>query len=205
MRLVTKAAVLTVFLASMAGCVSTPQKPYVALAEPAARITQPSAGKALIYFVRTSNFGWPWPATIFDGDRHIGTLVLEWDKEKNTARKAYMAYEATPGQHMFSVYSENADFLPANVVAGKTYFVHVKSVIGTWKYRFYLVPQQGQLPQHELNEVIASGRQLVLTPDGVQAAKDSAADFKETKASWWPKYQARPANERLELRPQDGR
>ncbi len=205
MRLVTKTAVLAVFLASMAGCVSTPQKPQVSVVEPAARITKPSPGKALIYFVRTSNFGWPWPAVIFDGDRHIGTVVLEWDKEKNSAKKAYMAYEAAPGQHMFSVYSENADFMPANVAAGKTYYVHVKSVIGTWKYRFYLVPQQGQLPQHELNEVIASGRQLKLTEDGALWIKENAEDIKKVKDEWWQKYQARPANERLELRPEHGR
>lgn len=205
MRLMTKTAVLAVFLASMAGCASTPQKPQVSVVEPAARITKPGPGKALVYFVRTSNFGWPFPAVLFDDDRHIGSIVLEWDVEKKTAKKGYVAYEATPGPRMFSVYSENADFLPANLVAGKTYFVHVRSVIGMWKYRFYLSPQQGQLPQHELDEVIATGRQQVLTPDGVQVVKDSAEDLKQIKADWFPKYQARPASERLELRPQDGR
>lgn len=205
MRAVTRTAILAVFLASMAGCAVTPQKPQASVVEPAARITRPAPDKALVYFVRTSKLGWPVPSPIFDGDQHIGTLVLDWDFKKNTQLKAYMAYEATPGKHLFMVYGENADFVPAEVSAGKTYFIHVRPVMGVWKARFYMSPQQGQLPQHELDEVIASGRQLKLTEEGVQFVKDNAEDIKKVKAEWWQKYQARPANERLELRPEDGR
>lgn len=205
MDTIRKSALLLVLAGLLAGCVGTPSKPLVALSEPTARVTKPAPDKALVYFIRTSKLGWPFPAPIFDGDRHIGTLVLEWDNEKRNAKKSYVAYEATPGQHLFSVYSENADYLPANLVAGKTYYVLVRVVMGVWKPRFYMTPQQGQLPQHELDEVIAGGRQLVLTPDGIQAVEDSAEDFQKVKAEWWPKYQARPANDRLELRPQDGR
>jgi len=141
----------------MAGCAATPQKPLVSLVEPAARIAKPAPDKVLVYFVRTSKPGWPVSSPIFDGDPHIGTLVLDWDREKNTQLKAYTAYEAIPGKHMFMVYGVNADFLPAEVSAGKTYFVHVRPVMGVWKARFYMSPQQGQLPQHELDEVIAAG------------------------------------------------
>lgn len=203
MRFVSKAALLAVILVSMTGCVSAP--PHVSLVEPAERITQPTPGKALVYFIRSSKLGWPFPSPIFDGDQHIGTLVLGWDTQKNTQLKAYMAYEATPGKHMFSVYSENADFLPAELAAGKTYYVFVRVVPGVWKARFYLSPQKGQLPQHELDEVINSGRQVKLTAEGVQFVKDNAKGFKKVKEEWWQKYQARPASERPELRPEDGR
>jgi len=205
MNTISKSAVLLVLVGLLAGCVGTPPKPAAVVVEPSARISQPGPGKALVYFTRSGKFGWPFQAVLFDGDRHIGTSTMEWDPAMNTAKKSYVAYEADPGQHLFSVYCENADFLPANLVAGKTYFVHIRPVIGVWKYRFYFSPQQGQLPQHELDQVIATGRQLMLTPEGIQYAKDSAEDFKQIKEEWWAKYQARPAAERLELRPQDGR
>jgi len=203
MHFPSKAIFLAVILVFMAGCASAP--PQVSLVEPTARITQPAPDKALVYFIRTSKLGWPFPSPIFDGDQHIGTLVLGWDTQKNTQLKAYLAYQATPGKHRFSVYSENADFLPAELAPGKTYYVLVRVVPGVWKARFYLSPQKGQLPQSELDEVIASGRQLKLTEDGVKYVKDNAEDFKKVKEEWWQKYQARPASERPELRPEDGR
>jgi hypothetical protein len=193
-------------MAFMVGCAAVPQKPQAVEIDPATRITKPGPGKALVYFMRTSNYGWMMPAPIFDNDKYVGSIVMEQGTSAFAPKKkTHIAYETDPGKHTFTVYAENVDFLPAELAAGKTYHVQVRPVMGIWKIRFYLTPQQGQLPQPELDEVIAQAGQLSPTEDGRQWAAANTADYQKTKAEWWEKYQARPASERLELRPEHGR
>jgi len=190
----------------MVGCKAVPQKPQAVEIDAATQITEPSPGKALIYFMRTSNYGWMMPSPVYDNDKYIGSIAMEIGVSGFVAKKkTHIAYETDPGKHMFTVYSENVDFLPAELAAGKTYYVQVRPVMGIWKIRFYLTPQQGQLPQNELDNVIAQAGQLKATEDGRQWAAANMADYQKTKAEWWEKYQARPAGERLELRPEHGR
>jgi hypothetical protein len=200
------AAFLALALAALAGCAGTPPKPHAVEIDPATRVTRPGPGKALVYFLRTSNYGWMMPSPIFDNDKYIGSIAMEQGASAYVAKKkTHIAYETSPGKHMFTVYAENVDFLPAELSAGKTYFVQVRPVMGMWKIRFYLTPQQGQLPQHELDEVLAQAGQLKPTEDGYRWAQENAADYQKTRAEWWEKYQARPAAQRLELRPEHGR
>lgn len=212
MKLVIRAVVLPVLLAFMIGCGGVPQKPQAVEVDPATRIAKPSQGKALVYFMRTSNYGWLAPAPIYDDDKYIGSIAMEQGTSIFVAKKkTYIAYETNPGKHMFTVYSENVDFLPAELVADKTYYVLVRPVMGVRKIRFYLTPQHDQLlqhdqvPQHELDDVIAQAGQLKATLEGQQWAAANAANYQKTKAEWWEKYQARPAGERPELRPEHGR
>jgi hypothetical protein len=214
MRNIMRIAVLGTFVASMTGCISLPPKTHAVEVEPAARITKPSPGKALVYFIRTSKYGAIFPAPIFDNDHYIGSVALEYEQGLvviEISKWNYLAYEVTPGKHMFTVHAQNIDFLPAELSAGKTYYVHIRAVpaapefMGAPKIRFYLTPQQGQLPQRELDEVLAQGGQLKPTLEGQLWVKENAADYQKTKAEWWQKYQAKPANERLELRPEHGR
>jgi len=193
-------------VATLPACTITPPKPHAVEIEPAAQVTKPAPGKALVYFLRTSGYGYIIPSPIYDNDNYIGSIAMQVGKNAYVPqKKTHIAYQAEPGKHMFTVFSENVDFLPADLVAGKTYYVQVRPVIGTWKIRFYLTPQQGQLPQHELDDVLAQRGQLKVTDDGVAWAREHLEDYRKTREEWWVKYQARPASERLELRPQDGR
>ena len=46
----------------------------------------------------------------------------------------------SPGEHMFMVVGESADFLKANVSEGKTYYTVVTPRMGFWKARFSMHP-----------------------------------------------------------------
>ena len=173
--------------------------------EPTARITRPSPGKSLVYFVRTTIYAGAVPSPLFDGDKYIGTIAMEYDATRGVKKKNHLAYETEPGKHVFMTYSEIGDFLPAELLPGKTYYVQVRPVIGTWAARFYLTPQNGQLNQPEIDEIIANGGQLRVTDEGLQWARDKAADIQKFKAEQWEKWQARPASSRHELRKESGR
>jgi len=205
MRLTKFAIPIAALVVVLSGCAGK-YMPHAVEIEPSAQATKPEPGKALVYFIRTSNYGYMMPSPIFDNDKYIGSIVMEPGKNAYVSKKkTHLAYQAEPGKHMFTVYAENVDFLPAELNAGKTYYVQVRPVMGIWKIRFYLTPQQGQLPQPELDAVLSQAGQLKPTEDGQLWAREKAANYQKAKAEWWEKYQVRPAGERLELRPEHGR
>lgn len=54
--------------------------------------------------------------------------------------KTKINYETTAGKHTFMVVSEAADFMEADVIAGKTYYSMVTPRTGAWKARFSMIP-----------------------------------------------------------------
>ena len=54
--------------------------------------------------------------------------------------KTKIAYEVAPGEHHFMVVSEAADFMRADLAAGKTYYALVTPRMGVWRARFSLLP-----------------------------------------------------------------
>lgn len=51
-----------------------------------------------------------------------------------------MRYECAPGEHLFWAYSENKDFITAELEAGKIYFVEAVPSSGWGQAVVYLVP-----------------------------------------------------------------
>ncbi len=94
----------------------------------------PSADKAQIVFIRSSFVGSAIQASIFDvtsdETQFIGIL--------SNGKK--LSYSVDPGEHMFMVVSEAADFMRANVVGGKIYYAMVTPRMGAWKARFSMHP-----------------------------------------------------------------
>ncbi len=90
----------------------------------------PAKGKAVVYFVRVTSYGYAMTFEYFDGDKYIGAF-----KKKN-----YMRYECDPGEHLFWASSENKEFLPADLKPDATYIVIVDVVIGGWKAHVGLRP-----------------------------------------------------------------
>ena len=170
-----------------------------------ARVSRPSPGKSLIFFVRTAKFGALVPSPLFDGDKYIGTIAMEYDPKTAVKKKNYLAYQTDPGKHVFMTYSEIGDFLPAELLPDKIYFVQVRPVMGAMGARFYLTPQNGQLNQVEIDEVVALGGQIKVTEEWKRWALDNAEAVQKFRAEWWPKWQARPASDRHELKKESGR
>lgn len=94
----------------------------------------PQPGKALVVFMRPSSFGGAIQSSVYDtrGDDNDFIGVV--------SARTKLAYQAFPGHHLFMVVAEYSDFMNADLVAGKTYYVLVRPRPGIWKARFSLIP-----------------------------------------------------------------
>jgi len=104
-------------------------------------VPAPEPGKALIVFMRPSSLGGAVKSSVFDitsGKNEIISIVRATKK---------LTYSVNPGKHLFMVIAENADFMAADVEAGKTYYVLVQVRSGVLKARFSLIP----IKKHELD------------------------------------------------------
>jgi hypothetical protein len=89
---------------------------------------------ATVVFMRSSMVGGLIKTSLYDvTDGETKFLGIMKNKTK-------ISYETTPGKHTFMVVSEAADFMEAELVAGKTYYSMVTPRTGAWKARFSLIP-----------------------------------------------------------------
>ena len=84
------------------------------------KITPPSEGKTVIYFLRTSSLGALMNIRYFDSGKYLG---------KFNGRN-YLRYECDPGEKTFWIKAENIDVLKANLEANKIYLVETNAVMG---------------------------------------------------------------------------
>jgi hypothetical protein len=97
-------------------------------------VSRVSPDKATVVFMRPSQLGWLISAPVFE---------LIGDIEKLIGVSTYgtrIDYQTTSGEHTFMVIGESADFMKANLEAGKTYYALVTPRMGVWKARFSLHP-----------------------------------------------------------------
>jgi hypothetical protein len=92
--------------------------------------TPPAEGKAVVYFVRVTNYGFAVAFEYFDGDKFIGDFK----------GKKYMRYECDAGQHLLWASSENKEFITADLKAGGSYIVIMDVIMGAWKARVGATP-----------------------------------------------------------------
>jgi hypothetical protein len=93
-------------------------------------IEPPSEGKAVVYFMRISSLGFAINFSYFHNDKFIG---------KFNGPK-YMRYECEPGEQLFWGWSENRDFVLANLDTGKVYFIEAAPQMGGLKAQVQLIP-----------------------------------------------------------------
>ena len=86
--------------------------------------------KAVVYFVRSSMFGFAINFTYFDSTKVIGRF---------NGHK-FLRYECDPGEHLFWARSENRDYVKADLEAGKIYVIDVIPQMGAVKAGVRLVP-----------------------------------------------------------------
>ena len=110
------------------------------LPQPPVMAVTPAAGTATIVFMRPSLFGGAIQSSVFDISAEPHTLVGIVSAGKK------IAYSASPGLHRFMVIGESADFMDADLTAGKTYHARVDPRFGVWKARFSLVPLSADSP-----------------------------------------------------------
>jgi len=84
---------------------------------------EPTEGKAVIYFLRTSNLGAAINFKYFIDEEYLGKF----------SGKNYARYEVEPGEHLVWTKSENLDFMKADLKANAIYLIHVKPKMGGFK------------------------------------------------------------------------
>jgi len=86
------------------------------------KITAPTEGNSVIYFLRTTSLGALMNIRYFDKNKYLGRF-----KGKN-----YIRYECEPGEKTFWIKAENIDVLKANLKEGEIYLVETNAVMGAF-------------------------------------------------------------------------
>lgn len=192
MRLI-KWSFALVLLAGLAGCQSS------LMVRSNKGEPKPEPGKALVVFLRPSSFGGAIQSSVYDthdkGDRFIGIV----------SSKTKIAYQADPGDHLFMVIAENADFMVAHLDAGKTYYTLVSPRMGVWKARFSLLPIHNRpdvkysTQSSDFREWMDKTAWVDVTPQAERWYREHAADLQSKKVEYMRRWDTADARQRAEL------
>lgn len=160
---------------------------------------KPEPGKALVVFLRPSSFGGAIQSSVYDTsdkeDKFIGIV----------STKTKIAYQADPGDHLFMVIAENADFMVAHLDAGKTYYTLVSPRMGVWKARFSLLPIHNiagakySMQSPDFQKWMNKTAWVNVTPAAEQWYHEHAADIRAKKLDYMRRWNTADAEQRAEL------
>lgn len=191
LHILSRGFVALILSAALAGCATTHMTP-VSIEN---QTKGPDQDKALVVFMRPSNFGGAIQSALYDGDAYIGTL----------SANARIAYQAAPGKHMFMVTGESADFMEADLFAGQTYYTVVVPRMGIWKARFSFRPHNGQIEESDLQSWLSGTQEVVPNPEGLAWAKENQAAAMSLKGDYLTKWTSKPERDQQRLHPTSGR
>ena len=158
----------------------------------------PGPNEALIVFMRPSTFAFAIQAGLFnvttDKNEVIGIA----------SAKKKLAYITQPGKHLFMVTGETADFMRAELKAGKTYYALVTPRMGAWKARFSLAAVHRDVDPAKLNEWQNACTWVETTEATRQWAKQNAGSIQRKRADNIEKWMAKPEEGKPTLAPGDG-
>lgn len=149
--------------------------------------------QAQIIFMRPSFMGIGIKSSVYEvknnTDKFIGII----------SAKTKIAYNVLPGEHLFMVVSENADFMDANVEAGKIYYVLVSPRMGAWKTRFSLIPiHSDPAAKYSLaSSQFSDWNKSTVFVDQLDSAREwynnHAASVAQKRARYMKEWNAKPA------------
>ena len=147
---------------------------------------KPDHGTSMVVFMRPSSFGGAILATVFDGKKYIGTIPAN----------SKFTYQTEPGEHMFMVIGESADFMKADLAPGKTYYARVAARMGAWKARFSFIPYNNSEPESALQGWINDTTLMKKNEKGDQWAKGNAQSINSKHDKYLPQWLAKdPASQ----------
>ena len=161
---------------------------------------KPDGSKAVLVLLRPSFVGGAIQSTVFEIKDGNPVLVGP------VAPKAKLAYRVEPGEHLFMVISENADFMSADFIAGKTYYALVTPRMGMWKARFSLLPMhQDDLSAEKFKSYLSDCRKWIeKTPEADQWAIENMPSIQSKFSDYYAKWMSKSPAERPELVANDG-
>lgn len=190
------AGILLIVALSLFGCAGSNQYMKPSVQEGAAPV--PGDNESLVIFMRPSTMGWAVSSSVFDiNDKDESFLGIVSAKKK-------VVYRAAPGEHMFMVIGESADFMRANLLPGKTYYALVTPRMGNWKARFSLKPlAKSELGSDKFKEWYAACEFTENTPGAFQWAKDNAESIRSKRVEYLKKWNEKPEAGKPVLNPDD--
>ena len=167
---------------------------------PSQEVTRAGGGKAKVVFMRSSIVAGAIGCEVFEvvnGElRLIGQLP--------TGNK--VAYETTPGKKVFMTYGTAADFMLAELEAGKTYYSVVRPNWGTGGF----APTPVRAPELKSSEVEGLMKGTKLIEADAKSADAWMAENKQRMqgvyTEYWDRFQRKSSQEKLDrtLLPKDG-
>ncbi len=155
----------------------------------------PRSDKALVHFLRPGKVGYAIHAAVYDDQEFIG-MVPYGQK---------LPYYADPGEHLFMVVSEAADFLKADLKAGKTYYIQVVPRMGAWRARFSLAPfGAARLQDPKARSWIDNARLIKNTEAAHTWAEQNHANVMKKREAYLAKWNTKPDSTKPTLLATDG-
>jgi hypothetical protein len=193
---IVKHLVLSLALLALAGCAG----PGVMTKSDQPLTAKPD--QALVVFMRSTFVGSAISASVFDVSGKDNKLI------GIVGNGTKVGYLVPPGEHTFMVVSEAADFMKANVAAGKTYYAMVTPRMGLWKARFSLRPlRAAELTGPEFASWDADTSWVENSPQSLAWAGQNGADIAQKRTAYWAEWSAKPAEQQASqtLNVNDGR
>jgi hypothetical protein len=159
-----------------------------------------ASGKARIVFMRPSGTAYAIQSSVFELEGQSTRLA------GIVAAKKKVAYDVEPGQHLFMVVGEAADFMSASVDAGKSYYAIVTPRVGAWKARFGLRPvHSSDIENGRADKWAGSCKWVATSADSMEWASSNANSIEKKRAKYLAAWNKKPEADRPHLLPQDGR
>ena len=190
MKPLNRNVIFVLFFILLTGCASSRMKPVSEAQAPYV----PAAGETQVIFMRPSFLGGAIQSSVFDvtdnKDELIG-IVSAGTKVRHVTQ---------PGEHLFMVIGESADFMRAYLDPGKTYYALVTPRMGFWKARFSLKPvRRGELDGETFKSWDKSTTFVENTEQSHQWARDNRDSISTKKAEYLHKWAAKPPAEKAEV------
>ncbi len=162
-------------------------------------ITAPEPGKSVVVFMRPGRYGGAIGSSVFEVSGEEPSLV------GLVAAKSKVAYQVEPGEHLFMVVGESADFMSAQLEPNKTYYAFVEPRMGVWKARFSLRPIHAEeVESSRFKNWLNGCRWVEKIPSSDDWAKAHMASIKAKRKKFYDRWMERDVSERPRLQPQDG-
>jgi len=190
------ASIMVVFFLFFVGCAGSSKYMRMVPDQQASYI--PGENESVIIFMRPQTLGFAIQSTVFDISTDENKLV------GIVSAKKKVAYKTKPGKHLFMVVGENADFMQADLDAGKTYYALVHPRIGVWKARFSLGAVKNNFDQKKLNGWLAICKYTENTEKSYKWAEQNAQSIQNKRVNYLKKWNNKPDSNKPMLNPEDG-
>jgi hypothetical protein len=190
--------ILLGLLCIFSGCAGTIQN--MREVEPESALIAPGDGKAVVVFMRPAGLGYNVQASVFELIDDAPSLI------GIVAARTKVAHAVDPGRHLFMVVGENADFMTAELEAGKVYYAIVAPRIGMWKARFAFEPvRRAQLETWHVKTAEDMCKLVEKTAASDDWAQQNMSSIVSRRTEFYPDWLKQPEEEKPALLPQDGR